>query len=271
MASPYQALYDQFEYGQGSQPLPTWQPTQPTINYSPYQPPAGGDYSGGSNLQQFPNTEVQPTPDNMPQPGVSLTRQGAWGLPDPGVLGNFGMPTPPAAQTTGGAEQPPLTPNDAGYWTGRNAEIIGNWAQVMPTILNLLQNASQFSQEFGEGNRRFDAEFQRTLGNDAYQRELTQRQQGFQEQQASLQQDNFVRQLQWQMGNDMAAREIANRETAVLEGRLGVEEAAQRWNEIYQQRMLELEGERIDQQREAARYAAFGRAQAPVQWRGNWR
>lgn len=322
MASPYQALYDQFETSTGqtgnapsgsgggnmtsgsmgsgvantSQTIPAWMqaaqamtgtttangqqllsaanpwtPANPSVDWNPYAPPAYPDPSGGSPINQWPGTTLPPGVGGNPKPGTSSDREGAWALPIGGVLGALGFPTPPAAMGPNGTKAPALGPNDFGYWTGENAKTIGNWAQVMGPIMQILQNADQFQQEAAEGGRRFDAEFNRTLGNDQFQRDLTTRQQNFQETQADVQQGNFVRQLEWQMGNDMAAREIANRETAVLESRLGVEQAAQRWNEIYQQKMLELEGQRIEQQREAARYAAFGRAQAPVQWRGNWR
>lgn len=272
MATSFSSLYDDYLSRQRPTPAPldpwNFAPQTASLPVGTRAEPIGGTGS----LTQMPNTQLPTGLPGTTQPGVdNSVRQGAWSLPGMGPLGQFGFPTPPTAQTPGGASAPPLTPNDFGYWSGQSFENVSNWANVMGPLMQMLQNSYQWGNEYNEGQRRYDAEFGRNQVNDQFQQQFSQRQQAFQENEADRGQVNFENQFAWQQVNDQVAQDVALRQQGVNEQRFGLEQQAQNWMQQYQQQLIENERQRIEAELTAARYNAFGRGRAPVAWRGNWR
>lgn len=148
------------------------------------------------------------------------------------------------------------------------------WAQTMIPLAQAQQNAWQWGSEFSEANRRWDLETPWRMGLEQYNADLATRQQQMAEMQARDASRQWAREFNRQAANDQFAQDLANRELALAEERMGREltlaERQQVWQETYQQATLDIRREEIEAQLMAARYGAFGRGQAPARWVSNW-
>ena len=97
-------------------------------------------------------------------------------------------------------------------------EVMPNYIAATLPLLQLNQNALQYSQDYNEAQRRYNAEFGQTQGRDDYQRQLSTQQQKMAEWQAQQAATQFGQQLDWTKQTDMWTNNIANQQLG-LQGR----------------------------------------------------
>lgn len=230
-------------------------PDNPVKGYQPWMPQGGGSspaWNLGFPVFGAPSTNT----------GVTDTSSlSAWKR----AVGALGV----------GDGSAPITPNMAEYWTDEgNAEAISNWANVMLPMQQFYQNAYQYDTDSGEANRRWDAQTAWQNQLEQFNASLATRQQQQQELQQQEASGQWNRQFEWQKQGDLVAQEIANREIALAEEKAGrqldLDERAQVWQESYQNSMLQIQQQQVENDALAARYAAFGRSQAPGAFVANW-
>lgn len=176
--------------------LPPWQPTTPPAG-SPQPPPLNGNLPPG----QF--TGTRPTPG--PQPGQ-------W---------NPNMP-----------QQQPLRPGQpasagANHWAntnlGGNVDLFNpanlqpnsqnaNWLAAALPAAQFGQNAMQYTNDFNEAQRRWDAEFGMTQGQNQYQQGLSTRQQQMAEWQAQTGANQWQQQFGHTQNMDTQGMALQNRQ-----------------------------------------------------------
>lgn len=311
-SNPYQYMALEDEEKDPWRDYEPWEVDAPEMpdftNLAPSTPPTwnmGPDYEIPGNIGADGTPIQYPAPwMPNPRPGGSAGMSPFWNLGLPtirtnavtnpqlagrtamtrtGVTGSTGLPPATAVGTTGttgttaeGTAQTTVTPQEWAYWNQPDDQLKGlqTWAAVMLPYVQAQQNAYQWGSEYDEANRRWNTETPWRMKLERYNMDLATRQQQMAERQtvdASQQwRQEFARQAQ----NDEFAQDLANRELALAEERMGREltiaERDQVWRETYQAAQLEIERERIEAEREAARYAAFGRSRGPAQFVANW-
>jgi hypothetical protein len=273
--NPYNYLADDIEDAPGfGTNAPTdvwdnssWEPPElqmPDLTRSPLEQPTGFGQGDAWTRKSYDSQGKESVASGY---GSWLPTAGDYNSPAFGIgVPIWGSPT--NAKGTNAGVSDPLTPNMYDYWTDETrTKAVGNWLNTMLPLSQYQQNAYQYERDAGEANRRWDAETQWQNQLENYNAQLATRQQQMEEWMAGEQLGQWEEQFEWQKQGDLIAQDIATREIALTEERVGREltlsEKAQAWQEAYQQAQLDIQREQMENELLAARYAAFGRAQAP--------
>jgi hypothetical protein len=190
--------------------------------------------------------------------------------------GTAGTSTTATGTTADPTQRTVTTPQEWAYWNQPDQQLkaLQTWSQVYLPYVQAQQNAYQWGNEFDEAQRRYDIETPWRMGLESYNAQLATRQQQMNELLAQDASGQWRQEFQRQSSNDAFAQDLANRELALAQERMGREltlaEQAEVWRQTYQAAQLDIERQQIAAQLEAARYAAFGRGQAPGRWVANW-
>lgn len=220
----------QMPIGDGPGPSNPW---QATTNNLPTNNGNNSSYNPWGYAQQGGTGPYNPNP-SRPQTGYQPSQLSPWNPQTPTT------PTPtPGQQST---PQTWATPNG---WTPANFNTSALQTQntaYMSAILPYLQyqqNNSQYSQDFNEAQRRWDAQNGWQQQMDQYNMGLTGRQQQFNEWQAQEAANQWGAQFGWQQSNDLFSQGLAQRQQqidqAYNEGRLSNEQRQIALAELTQQ------------------------------------
>lgn len=255
----------------------------PTTNDTPRQP-----------VPARPNT---PAPTYPTQPGAQYpgAAPGGW---NPNLPNPYYTPGNPMNLPNVGAQNPYGYDNTAAWWANRdNANAMASWLPYG----QYEQNRWQYTNDFNEAQRRYDAEMAWRQQSDQYNMGLAGRQQQMAEWQANEaarqwnEQFGYTQQRdtrEFQLANDQLAVERAYRQGLISneQRNLALQELTQQQNNLIASGQLQLSRDElaalqqwrnteaglrqneIDNNLMAARYSAFGRAQAPGQgkFQRNW-
>lgn len=256
-----------------------------------------GGTIGGSQLQDVYTTQpVYPTSSDRQPPPTNPLRTPT--TPPTWVPGDRTLPTQPGAQPTTqpgqwnpnvpawqydpgnpmnmpnvGAQNPYGYDNTAAWWANRdNANAMASWLPYG----QYEQNRWQYTNDFNEAQRRYDAEMAWRAQTDQYNMGLA----GRQQQMAEWQTNEAARQWNEQFGytqqRDTREFQLANDQLAVerayRQGLITNEQRNLALQELTQQQNNAMRQKEIDANLMAARYSAFGRAQAPGtgKFQRNW-
>lgn len=224
--------------------------------------PAG--YIGGGTAPVPGEKQVTISPIENPWTGSGWQPT----VPTPSAPGG-GTPyvgAPPVRSTT----PPAWMGTDQNWWTNeKNQNAIGTWASTALPIWQLEQNQRQYQSDFNEAQRRWNTEQGWSQKRDTFNMDLATRQQQSAEWQAQESANQWNKQFTHTQGQDMWGRGFSERQQKHTEGQ-------DLWGRGFSEQQLAqnatLERERNASQELQARYAAFGRAQAPsAQFLGGWR
>lgn len=245
----------------------TTQPVYPTS--SDRQPPPVNSQKPGD--QPITIQPVWPTPTYPTQPGAQPgTQPGQW---NPNVPAWQYDPGNPMNMPNVGAQNPYGYDNTAAWWANRdNANAMASWLPYG----QYEQNRWQYTNDFNEAQRRYDAEMAWRAQTDQYNMGLA----GRQQQMAEWQTNEAARQWNEQFGytqqRDTREFQLANDQLAVerayRQGLITNEQRNLALQELTQQQNNAMRQKEIDANLMAARYSAFGRAQAPGtgKFQRNW-
>lgn len=247
-----------------------WNPNQlsaPTI-----QPPSttgtGGYNSDGTwnySVDKKSGTDTSVTGYNpyMPTGQSGSSPVYSWGLPVFGQDDGKGNVTSP------------VTPDMSNYWTNDTyMKGVNNWVNTILPYSNALQAAYQYETDSAQSAYQWQTEqgWQQQL--DQYNADLATRQQLAAENQQATAENQWQQQFDWQKQGDLIAQDIAQREITLAEQKAGreltLQEREQVFSESYRNTQLQLQQQQINNEALAARYAAFGRSQAPTGFVANW-
>lgn len=267
--------------GQLGQDIYTTQPVYPTTSDRQPVPARPGNQPGVINPPTW-------RPGDRTLPGPTGPQPGGW---NPNVPSWQYNPGNPMNMPNVGAQNPGGYDNTAAWWANRdNANAMSSWLPYG----QYEQNRWQYTNDFNEAQRRYDAEMAWRTQSDQYNMGLA----GRQQQMAEWQTNEAARQWQEQFGytqqrdaqefqlaNDQLAVERAYRQGLISneQRNLALQELTQRQNNAlgqstlaqqvaYQNALIANQQQEIANNLMAARYSAFGRAQAPGQgkFQRNW-
>lgn len=262
----------------------------PNLGRTPIVPPSVPYSPPSSNPSGLPPVGTNPPP----APGTPQYAPLPWDPWNPTTPAPWTLP--PGATAPGTPSTQPQT-GEEWKWYKDNTQALANYVPYA----QFMQNAMQYGMDFNEAQRRWNAEFGWTQQQDQFNMGLAGRQQQaaeWQAQEAARQwaaqfgytQERDARELQ--LANDQLAVERAYRTGLISneQRNLALQELAQRQNNELGQGQLQLSRDELaalqqwrnteaglrqtemDNNMMAARYAAFGRSQAPAMGRfqRNW-
>lgn len=236
---PNMSLAQYFEQMQGTMPQP--------VNY---QPPTESFNNLMSGFGEF-NPTAQPTATatpaqpttpptfgDLPAAEEGGTSPGYGVTPSWGPFSQFPFPTNPEATA------------DMGQWAfwaqdPKAVEPLKNFSSFMQPWLSQLQDTYQYSQDFGEAQRRYDQDAAWSQYADQFSMDLNARQQQAYELQQQLQNQQWLEEFGRTAQNDQFSQAMALQNLMLNQARLA-------------------------QQAEASRYQAFGRSSRPGRFSASW-
>lgn len=242
--------------------------------------------TGDIGIPEMPKTPTgwaPYNPDDPNAPRAPVSPLGAWGAWNPALPApwDYMAGTGSAGSNTGGWQADPRANpwgwanafsgvlSDPKWWqSAQNQSAIQAYSAAMQPFYQYQQNAYQYAKDFNEAQRRWNEEMSWNQSRDAYNMALTTRQQNAAEDQwgKTFGQQQLQDWRTWDLSNrQFAEQQLGNWRTWDLGNRQFAHAQDQDiWGRGFQEKQLAEQGKQ-------ARYAAFGRAQAPsATWARNW-
>lgn len=249
-------------------------PTQPSYNGPPVTTQPVGPTQPGYN---GPPVTTQPVgPGGQALPAYNLPQ---W---NPNVPTYNPTPATSIGNPTWGAMFPAGYQNTPEWWADPTNQAA--MANALPALL-YDWNRYQYANDFNEANMRDTRNFDWQSQLDRYNMDLAGRQQQQSEAQDALAAQQWGEQYKFQTGQAAIENDLAYKAQAIDQAyknnlitndqrRIAIESLQQQATASYQQGLLSNDRARMENDLTAARYAAFGRAQAPgggrTSWYRNW-